>query len=261
MSGHEGVKAPGGTTFYFGVKPDAAPTAAGGDIPALLAALADRLDACLADRPFKQLALDGPAFEGITSDTLQDVLGEGEIKLWVREPGFVTEVADPAMPGLWRLSRRSEAGDLVQESIDAGPFPRLVNEVMERQTAGELQAEAMPDGTLSAGPILQEIGHHMALDVPHTIVLTNLPMSPLDMDVLNNVLGEGPVAGGSKGYSTTRVRSTHYRRVWRVNYLNSDGQVIYDAIEITHAPLSLAAPREDIEDGRDRLTDLIRIHG
>lgn len=257
MSGHDSVKTPGGTTFYFGARSAAAAQESTGDIPALLREVAVCVDACLAGRPFDPLAMSG---RDIPPEALHDVLGEGEIKLWVREAGFVTEVVESAMPGVWRLTRRTESDAWLDETIDVGPFPRLVDEVMERDTAARLEVGPMPEGSMSAGPVLHEIGHHMALEDPHTIVLTNLPMSPMDMDALNGVLGEGPVAGGSKGYSTSRVRSTNYRRVWRTNYLNSEGQVIYDAIEVTRAPLSLAAPREDIEDGRERLTDLLKIY-
>lgn len=257
MSGHEGVKVPGGTTFYFGHKPAPAARDRTGDIGALLRELADRVDALLAGLPFEPLGL-GPF--GVSPDTLADVLGEGEVKLWVHQPGFVTEIVESVMPGVWRLTRRTDDGAVAAESIDVGGVPRLVNEVMEQLPATGPHAGALPEGTMSAGPILHEIGHHMAEAAPHTIVLTNLPMSLNDMEALTAILDEGPVAGGSKGYSTTRVRSTAFRRVWRTQYLNSGGQVIYDAIEIASAPLALAAPREDIEDGRRRLADLLKIY-
>ncbi|MFP3943126.1 MAG: hydrogenase expression/formation C-terminal domain-containing protein [Alphaproteobacteria bacterium] len=257
MSGQGGIRTSGGTTFYFGGQPQKAKPDDSAKVGDFLSALAGRVDACLEGRAYEKLAVSDT---GLSPETLEDVLGEGEIKLWIREPGYVTEAVESVMPGIWRLRRRTGTGEAVEDTVDVGPFPRLVEEVMDRDTASVLKAEAVPDGTMSAGPLLHEIGHYMAGDDPHTIVLTNLPMMPEDMEALNAVLGEGPVAGGSKGYSTTRVRSTRYRRVWRTNYLNSEGQVIYDAIEITRAPLSLAAPREDIEDGRRRLADLMKIY-
>ena len=75
--------------------------------------------------------------------------------------------------------------------------------------------------------------------------------------MLEKALPVGPVAIISRGFGNCRITSTLARNVWRVQYFNTMNTLILNTLEIVEAPeVALAAP-EDIEDSRERLSELI----
>ena len=89
------------------------------------------------------------------------------------------------------------------------------------------------------------------------INLTLFPLTPDDHDVLLRALPVGPVAIMSRGFGNCRVTSTASRDVWRVQYFNNMNTLILNTIEIVDMPEVALAAVEDLEDTRERLSDLV----
>jgi len=114
---------------------------------------------------------------------------------------------------------------------------------------------------MNSPALLHEITEQIAQRKPpspaHVINLTLFPLTPEDHRVLEKALPVGPVAIISRGFGNCRITSTLARNVWRVQYFNTMNTLILNTLEIVEAPeVALAAP-EDIEDSRERLSELI----
>lgn len=98
--------------------------------------------------------------------------------------------------------------------------------------------------------LLQQL---LTRDEPAHIDLRALPLSPLDIALLAETLGEGEVFAEVGGYGITRVRQTGIPGVWWVVHLGDEEQIISEFIEVNYCPEVLITPTEDIRDGREAL--------
>lgn len=98
--------------------------------------------------------------------------------------------------------------------------------------------------------LLQQL---LSRDEPAHIDLRALPLSPLDIALLAETLGEGEVFAEVGGYGITRVRQTGIPGVWWVVHLGDEEQIISEFIEVNYCPEVLITPTEDIRDGREAL--------
>lgn len=98
--------------------------------------------------------------------------------------------------------------------------------------------------------LLQQL---LSRDEPAHIDLRALPLSPLDIALLAETLGEGEVFAEVGGYGITRVRQTGIPGVWWVVHLGDEEQIIAEFIEVNYCPEVLITPTEDIRDGREAL--------
>jgi hydrogenase-1 operon protein HyaF len=87
--------------------------------------------------------------------------------------------------------------------------------------------------------------------------LTLLPWTPADAQCLDEILGQGPVTILSRGYGNCRITSTRVPNVWRVRFYNSQDVMILDTIEITAIPEVALAAREDFQDSRERVAEVL----
>ena len=98
--------------------------------------------------------------------------------------------------------------------------------------------------------LLQQL---LSRDEPSHIDLRAIPLSPQDMALLAETLGEGDVFAEVADFGLTRVRQTGIPGVWWVVHLDDEEQVISEFIEVNYCPEVLITPTEDIRDGREAL--------
>lgn len=98
--------------------------------------------------------------------------------------------------------------------------------------------------------LLQQL---LSRDEPGHVDLRAIPLSPQDMTLLAETLGEGLVFAEVADYGLTRVRQTGIPGVWWVVHLDDEEQVIAEFIEVNYCPEVLITPTEDIRDGREAL--------
>jgi len=163
------------------------------------------------------------------------------------------------MPGLWRVRFTDHSDAEVADYLEVASIPGVVVKAAAL-SAETIQWGEAPDGAMSVMPVLAEISERMVSHKPgdptHTISFTLLPMSEVDMEFLQQTLGDGPVRLLSRGYGTCRVLSTGARNVWSVQFFNSMETIILDTLEIGDVPSAARAADEDFQDSAQRLKEI-----
>ena len=83
-----------------------------------------------------------------------------------------------------------------------------------------------------------------------------LPMNEIDMQFLQQTLGDGPVQLVSRGYGACKVTATGARNVWSVQFFNAMDTIILDTLEIGDTPAAACAADEDFHDSAERLREI-----
>jgi hydrogenase-1 operon protein HyaF len=197
------------------------------------------------------------------------VLGEGEVSIRVAagpdRPAL--HVQESAFAGLWRCGELAADGTLARYWLEAGDIPAAVWRALGG--SGDIAEEhaiadpcPWPDHTMNSPALLAElrarVRAHRGGEHGGQINLSLLPMSPADHDVLAAALPAGPVAIISRGFGNCHVGSTRIPGVWRLQYFNSMNTRILDLVEVTALPETVSASREDLQDSRERLAELVR---
>ncbi|WP_404378774.1 hydrogenase expression/formation C-terminal domain-containing protein [Caenispirillum salinarum] len=203
------------------------------------------------------------ALDGLSADEhrlVEEVLGEGEVL--VKLPGEV-RVQESVMAGIWRVAdpatgaRWLEVADI--PSVVRGAVCDLPSEI-------KVPAEdRIPRGAINVRPVLGELRDHAAdraddpaAHQPHEVNLTLLPMTSIDLMVLETALnGDGPVDILSRGYGNCRVVSTGIRNVWRLMYFNADDKMILHVLQVGDVPAAALAAQEDLADTAERLSEIL----
>ena len=208
--------------------------------------------------PAPMLALTGlsPAARVIVNQMLGD--GEVSIKLDGERRAHIQE---SVFAGVWRVCELDADDRLIGDWIEAGAIPSIVLDAAHAAAAPAPAIVEIVEGAMNSPALLHEITEQIAQRKPpspaHVINLTLFPLTPEDHRVLEKALPVGPVAIISRGFGNCRITSTLARNVWRVQYFNTMNTLILNTLEIVEAPeVGLAAP-EDIEDSRERLSELI----
>lgn len=186
---------------------------------------------------------------------LGEVLGEGEVKALVRRPdGGEDRVQESVMPGLWRVLE-----DDVQ-TLEIAEVPALLRAVMAAQPLGIECPSDLPEGAMNVQSVLIELdaaarayeitGHEVEVN------LTLLPMTPVDMSVLDSAIGVGPISIVSLGYGNCRVDACARRHLWTVRYYNTEDTQILNAIQVGDVPVAVRATLEDMGDAAERLSEI-----
>ncbi|GAB4359220.1 MAG: hydrogenase expression/formation protein [Gammaproteobacteria bacterium] len=226
--------------------------------PRLLRGLAERLAEHRLDRPNFTLPLDG--LPDGDRELVGQVLGCGEVRF--RLDGVPRIAAqESVMAGVWRVFELPEEGGCSgREWIEVGAIP----EVFRRRAEGRSPLGLIPpppEGVMNAMPVLAEL-RDTARDYrsggsAHVVNLTLVPMTPADLELLRQVLGNGGVSAESRGYGACRVHATGCARIWSVQYFNAMDALILDTVEVCDLPAAVAAAQEDIEDSAKRLTEIL----
>lgn len=200
-----------------------------------------------------QVDLDGLAPEALA--LLGQVLGEGEVSARVEAGDCLTLVQESVFAGVWRV-RDLAGGVPVSQRIEVADVPAVL-----RAPAASALAIARPEagpGVANAPALLAEIEEQLRRATPHHVInLTLLPFTPGDGDYLDQALGRGGVTILSRGYGNCRITATAVPRVWWVQYFNASDALILNTIEIAAVPEVARAAAEDLEDSRERLTEVL----
>jgi hydrogenase-1 operon protein HyaF len=197
-----------------------------------------------------------PAAQKVTDQ----MLGDGEVSIQVTG-GRTLRIQESVFTGVWRVVELDGAGQLLADWLEAAPLPAAVLAAARDGAGDELAPVEIPGGAMNSPALLHELRGHLKTRrpgaAPHVLNLTLFPMTPEDHQVLQHALPVGNVAIISRGFGNCRITSTAARSVWRVQYFNSMNTMILNTIEVVDVPeVALAAP-EDLDDTRERLTELI----
>jgi hydrogenase-1 operon protein HyaF len=207
---------------------------------------------------------DISGLDAANRDLVNQILGEGEVSLQYN--GSVqARMQESVLAGIWRTCYLDERGVLTHDLIEVADVPLLARTPL----AGDCDpgriaglTDAIPPAeVMNAMPILSEVQEHLQTWQPgqtaHVINLSLLPLSPADIEFLEQTLGEGPVQTLSRGYGECQVRSTACPNLWWVRYYNSMGTLILNTLEVVDIPLVACAAQDDLDDSRRRMQELL----
>lgn len=228
------------------------------DTARLLPRIAEALDVQREGAPGK--LFDITDFSTEDRALVTETLGEGEVNgVAAFANGVTAQIQEALMAGVWRIRFSDAADRLVGDYVEVASIPAAVNEACAALPSA-ISYDAPPAGTMNVMPVLHEISEKMAAyrpgDEAHTITFTLLPMSPPDMDFLQETLGSGPVQLTSRGYGSCRVLATGARNVWSVQFYNAMDTIVLDTLEICTIPTVAIAADEDFRDSAQRIREI-----
>lgn len=182
---------------------------------------------------------------------LNTLLGEGEVSVRIQHAdGSMSEIQESIFCGLWRV-RRLQEGRVVEDRLEAGSAPLPLWQAA--------RADVLPDDSLLPPPIDGlmnglSLAHELLSHIrnpetqPHSINLTQLPLSAADHQFLARLCGQGSIQIRTIGYGESQINATGLRHVWHVRCLDTLKGTLLDSYEICTLPeLVLAAPEDLIE--------------
>ena len=184
-------------------------------------------------------------------DLVAETLSEGEVAAKVRSIPAVA-VQESVFAGVWQL--KAEGIDC----IEVATIPECVMEnAFFPRRAPLFDKAPTRAGVVNAPPLLVELQDKSAAFDPHAelhvVNLSLLPHTEEDLEWLDQALGEGSVTILSRGYGNCRVTATGLDHVWRVQFFNSQDNLILDTFEVTNIPEVACAAPEDLTDSAQRL--------
>ncbi len=188
---------------------------------------------------------------------IDQIMGEGEVSARIDSAGGSLRIQESVFAGVWRVRMVDNEANCINDHIEVGDLPVAV---IRAGADGQRQPLAPPlaAGVINAPALLAEISEHLEQGTPHHIInLSLLPFSPEDARWLDQALGRGTVSLLSRGYGNCRITATGIRRVWWVQYFNSQDALILNTLEITDAPEVARAAREDLADSGQRLAEVL----
>ncbi len=225
---------------------------------ALLPQIADALAVQKASEPGR--LFDITDFSDDDRELIRETLGEGEVAgVAALQNGIIAQIQEAVMAGVWRIRFTNADGATLADYVEVASIPAVV-----RQACSVLPTSLVPGvppvGAMNVMPVLHEVGERCAAytdgEAPHVITFSLLPMSPDDMDFLQETLGAGPVQLTSRGYGSCRIVATGARNVWSVQFYNAMDTIILDTLEICDVPSVALAAEEDFRDSETRLRDI-----
>jgi hydrogenase-1 operon protein HyaF len=228
------------------------------DTARLLPKIADALDKQRQSAPGK--LFDITEFSDDDRALVTETLGEGEVNgIAVLANGVTAQMQEALMAGVWRIRFTDAADRLIADYVEVASIPAVVAEACAVLPSAISYGDP-PTGAMNVMPVLHEISEKMAAyrpgDEAHTITFTLLPMSPQDMEFLQDTLGSGPVQLTSRGYGSCRVLATGARNVWSVQFYNAMDTIILDTLEICSIPNVTIAAEEDFQDSAQRIREI-----
>lgn len=89
------------------------------------------------------------------------------------------------------------------------------------------------------------------------IDLKSLPFAPGEYEQLRETLGQGELTARLEAIGTSEIVETRFPGVWWITHYNVEGDIVADLIEVTFAPEILKSQAEDVQDGLERLNDVL----
>ena len=184
-----------------------------------------------------------------------ETLGSGEVAAKVRAIPAVA-VQESVFAGIWSL--QSASGDMIE--VAKAPACLTADAFRPERAAKGSEALKMP-GVANAPSILVELQDKSRAFDPaaplHVVNLSLLPHTEEDLVALDEAFGQGGVTILSRGYGNCRITATALDNLWRVQFFNSQDNLILDTFEVTDLPEVACAAPEDLADSAGRLTEVI----
>ena len=203
---------------------------------------------------------DISALDEANRELVNQILGEGEVSLKYNE-GVTVKMQESVLAGIWRTFYLDEAGCIVRDLIEVCDVPVLAHRRPQADAVAALTRQEAPEDVMNALPILTELQEQVSRWRPgapaYVINLTLLPLSEGDTRFLGEALGQGPVETLSRGYGDCKISSTACPGIWWVRYTNSMGTLILNTLEVTEIPAVACAAQEDLDDSRQRFSELL----
>jgi hydrogenase-1 operon protein HyaF len=200
------------------------------------------------------------ALDNENRELVNQILGEGEVSI-TYDADLKASVQESVLAGVWRGLYFDENDNVAVDMLEVAAVPDLVLAPIENARAVDTSADETRTDIANAMPILVELEDSAARfardGTTHTINLTLLPLSEVELEFLDTRLGRGPVDVLSRAYGKCQVISTLTPNIWWVRYYNSMGTLILNTLEATDVPLVVVAAPEDLADSCERLTDIL----
>jgi len=195
---------------------------------------------------------------------IDELLGEGEVS--VIGSGGQVRIQESVLAGVWRLQQLNSQRQIIADALEVGIIPQQIMQLAFDGAASHIDTAwaALPEGVMNAPPLLAElnakIAAYPATHEAHSINLSLLPQTEQDLEFLEQRLGKGTVAILSRGYGTNRITATGTKRVWWVQYFNSQDTLILNTLEVSDVPSVACASPEDIADSCQRLQEILKVY-
>ena len=197
-------------------------------------------------------------------ELIDQVLGDGEVSI-VFEGAVRAVSQESVLAGVWRVQYLDAEDRVLHDVVEVAAIPGIITHAVfdGARDAIDFDDNSIADGVANALPILTELADKLAASSngePHVVNLTLLPCTDQDMEFLAATLGSGPAVILSRGYGNCRITSTATRKVWWVQYFNSQDSLILNSIEVSGVPEVACAAAEDIADSRERLDEILEVY-
>ena len=101
--------------------------------------------------------------------------------------------------------------------------------------------------------LLQELQHKMQnlikSDTTDSIDVHGLPLLPIEIGYLKEILGEGEVSVTVNALGTTKIHETSIPGIWWITHYNSKDEVMTELIEVTTLPEIIKTHRSTLPVG------------
>ena len=107
--------------------------------------------------------------------------------------------------------------------------------------------------TSNAPPLLHQLGAMLetltAAGQTDSIDLRRAPLSPKDLKLLKELLGQGEVNATLNALGTSHIRETAISGVWWITHRNTEDKIISEFIEVAEIPEILKSHPDDVRAG------------
>ena len=193
-------------------------------------------------------------------DFINRFFGEGEVAIIFNQNQDEYRIQETVLAGVWRIAGQHSGQPF--QAIEVAKVPQLIYQRTFTQAQQEIiLPQSLPPGIINAPSLLSELSDkaqsYQLGDEAQIINLTLLPQSPEDLDLLGEMLGEGPTVFLSRGYGSCRITSTNLKYTWWVQYFNSEDKLILNTLETVDVPIVTQASLEDIADSLERIHEML----
>ncbi len=215
-----------------------------------------------ADTQSKSISLN--QLDADNLDLINQALGEGEVSMVVGDS--MIRAQESVLAGVWRIQHFDENNLVIHDSLEVGAVPKITRSLTFASADRNIDTDVNEThpGVQNAPALLAELADkvksYQAGNQGETINLTLLPLTEMDVMLLGERLGVGPLTILSRGYGNCRIGSTAKENVWWIKYYNSQDVLILNTIEIVDIPQVTCAAPEDIEDSYTRLNEILELY-
>ncbi len=200
------------------------------------------------------------ALDDENRELVNQILGEGE-NCVTYSGDLAASMQESVLAGVWRSLYFDDEKNVAIDMIEVGAVPQLVTAPIEGVRQVDFGEDEQSNDVPNAMPILVELADRATLfehsACQHSINLSLLPLSQIELEYLDVRLGRGPVDILSRAYGKCQVISTLSPNVWWVRFYNSMGTLILNSLEIAAVPDVVLAAPEDIADSAIRLSEIL----